>query len=120
MEELTENSVINTLKECQMCHQVLPKSEFYKRKDRNGEFGWIASYCKKCEVEKVKETREKNPEHYNKYNREYLNEYYYNNKDKYEIYYKRYYYNKLSYEKQIKYREKLQEKYPDIVNLICN
>ena len=54
-----------------MCHQVFPKSEFYKRKDRNGEFGWTMSYCGKCDVIKVKKSRDKNPEHYRDYNREY-------------------------------------------------
>ena len=26
------------LKECQLCHKSFPKSNFYKRKDRNGEY----------------------------------------------------------------------------------
>ena len=28
------------LKECQLCHQMLPKEQFYKRKDRNGEYNF--------------------------------------------------------------------------------
>ncbi len=34
------------LKECQLCHKSFPKSNFYKRKDRNGEYNWKTSYCK--------------------------------------------------------------------------
>ena len=34
------------LKECQLCHQMLPKDQFYKRKDRNGEYNWTMSYCR--------------------------------------------------------------------------
>ena len=64
------------MEECQMCHQVFPKSEFYKRKDRHGEYNWTISYCKKCEVEKCKITRYNNPEHYQEYKKEYTNKYY--------------------------------------------
>ena len=35
------------LKECQLCHQILPISSFYKRKDRNGKYNWTMSYCGK-------------------------------------------------------------------------
>ena len=120
MEELTENSLINTLKECQMCHQVFPKSEFYKRKDRNGEFGWIASYCKKCDMEQSKQQKKKDPEKYKNYCNNRSFEYYNENKDKYQIYHKRSYYKKLSPKKQIKYKERLYEKYPEIAEKICN
>ena len=113
MEESTE-------KECQMCHQVFPKSEFYKRKDRNGEYNWTMSYCGSCDIIKVKQSKVKNPEHYREYINKYNNDYYHQYKDKVRIYYKRSYYKKLSPEKQIKYREKLQKKYPEIVHLICN
>ena len=113
MEESTE-------KECQMCHQVFPKSEFYKRKDRNGEYNWTMSYCGSCDIIKVKQSKVKNPEHYREYINKYNNDYYHQYKDKVRIVQKRYYYNKLSFEKQIKYKERLQEKYPELVDLICN
>ena len=89
------------LKECQLCHQMLPKDQFYKRKDRNGEYNWKTSYCKSCEVKKVNDYREENREKYNNYNNEYHKEYYQNNKNKVTIIQKRYYYNKLSPEKQV-------------------
>jgi 5'-3' exonuclease len=111
--------VTEELKECQLCHQILPKSDFYKRKDRDGEYTWTMSYCTSCSLQNVIETRQKNPEHYKEYNKEYLSQYYSNNKDKYQIYYKRYYYSKLSPEKQIKYKQKLLDKYPEIVDQIC-
>ena len=40
------------LKECQLCHKSFPKYNFYKRKDRNGEYNWKTSYCKSCEIKK--------------------------------------------------------------------
>ena len=52
------------LKECQLCHQMLPKSDFYKRKDRDGEYTWTMSYCGPCDMVKVKQSKVKNPEHY--------------------------------------------------------
>jgi hypothetical protein len=107
------------LKECQLCHQILPKSDFYKRKDRDGEHNWMVSYCKKCEVIKVNSYRNENIEKYRKYNSEYNNQYYHTNKNKVIIIQKRYYYNKLPLDKKEKYKKKLQEKYPDIVNQIC-
>jgi len=107
------------LKECQLCHKSFPKSNFYKRKDRNGEYNWKTSYCKSCEIKKGKETRKNNPEHYRKYKKEYTNKYYHENKDKVKIIQKRYYYNKLSPEKQIIYKQRLQKKHPEWVNLIC-
>jgi hypothetical protein len=107
------------LKECQLCHQMLPKEQFYKRKDRDGKQNWTMSYCPPCCLKNVVETRQKNPEHYKEYNKEYLSQYYSDNKDKYQIYYKRYYYKKLSPEKQVIYKQKLQEKYPDIVDQVC-
>ena len=114
---MTENT--EELKECQLCHQMLPKDQFYKRKDRNGEYNWTVSYCKSCEVEKAKETRRNNPEHYQEYKKEYTNKYYHENKDNVRIIQKRYYYKKLSPEKQEKYKQKLQEKYPEWVDKIC-
>ena len=48
------------------------------------------------------------------------NKYYHNNKDKVKIIQKRYYYNKLSMEKRIIYKKKIEEKYPEWVNEICN
>lgn len=107
------------LKECQSCHQILPKDQFYKRKDRNGEYNWITSYCKSCEVKKAKETRHNNPEHYQEYKKEYTNKYYHENKNKVKIIQKRYYYKNLSPERQVIYKEKLQEKYPEWVDKIC-
>ena len=35
---MTEEVDQPELKECQLCHQMLPKDHFYKRKDRNGEY----------------------------------------------------------------------------------
>ena len=77
------------LKECQMCHMILPKDQFYKRKDRDGEQNWTMSYCPPCDVIKVKGWQDKNPEHYKSYNREYNNNHYHQNKDKYKIYQKK-------------------------------
>ena len=102
------------LKECQLCHQLLPKDQFYDRKDRNGEHTWKVSYCKDCNIKKGDISRKKNKEYYKKYKREQSNEYYHNNKDKVRIIQKRYYYNKLPPEKQIVYRKKLEEKYPEL------
>ena len=107
------------LKECQLCHQMLPKDQFYKRKDRDGEHTWTMSYCGKCDSKKVKESRDKNPEYYKEYNNEYRKKYYKDNKNKITIIQKRYYYNKLSPEKQVIYKQKIQDKYPDIVDQIC-
>ena len=106
------------LKECQLCHQMLPKEQFYKRKDRNGEYNWTISYCGACNVEKTKESRHKNSEHYKEYSKNQGYEYYNNNKDKIKIIRKRYYYNKLSPDKRNKYKQKLQEKYPDLIDKI--
>ncbi len=108
------------LKECQLCHKSFPKSNFYKRKDRNGEYNWKTSYCKYCNTLNTKESKSKNPEHYRKYNKEYNYNHYHNNKDKYKIYQKRYYYNKLSPEKQIIYKQRLQEKNPELAIKICS
>jgi hypothetical protein len=119
MNIMAENKEEVKLKECQLCHQMFPKEQFFKRKDRNGEYNWSVSYCGSCNVEKTKESKIKNPEHYRNYNREYNHNHYHNNKDKYKIYQKRYYYKKLSPEKQVIYKEKLQEKYPDIVEQVC-
>jgi len=94
------------LKECQLCQQMFPTDQFYKRKDRNGEYNWITSYCTSCEVEKAKETRLNNPEHYQEYKKEYINKYYHENKDNVKIIQKRYYYKKLSLDKQFIYKWK--------------
>ena len=108
------------LKECQLCHKSFPKSNFYKRKDRNGEYNWTMSYCGICDAKKVKESRDKNPEYYKEYGTKHSRKYYSENKDKIQIIRKRYYYNKLSSEKQQIYKQKIQEKYPDIFNKIFN
>ena len=107
------------LKECQLCHQMLPKEQFYKRKDRNGEYNWTMSYCGSCNVEKTKESRHKNPEHYKEYYKERSKNYYEENKDKYLVYQKKYYFRRLSPEKQVIYKQKIQEKYPNLVDKIC-
>ena len=107
-DELTE------LKECQLCHQMLPKSLFYKRKDRDGNYTWIMSYCGACDNIKVKESRSKNPEYYKEYGTNHSRKYYNENKDKVQIIRKRYYYNNLLPEKQIIYKQKLLDNYPDI------
>ena len=107
------------LKECHLCHQILPRSLFYKRKDRDGEPNWTMSYCNSCDLEKVKKAKAKNPEYYREQNNIYKNNYYHKNKDKVRIVQKRYYYNKLSPEKQVIYKEKLKEKYPDFVDEVC-
>ena len=107
------------LKECQLCHQMLPKEQFYKRKDRDGEHNWTMSYCGPCDAIKVNASRAKKPEYYTEYKREHTNKYYHNNKKKVKIIQKRYYYNKLSPEKQVVYKQKIQEKYPEWVDQIC-
>jgi hypothetical protein len=107
------------IKECQLCHQMLPMSSFYKRKDRNGEYNWTMSYCGKCDLEKVKQSKAKNPDYYREQNNEYKNNYYHQNKDRVRIVQKRYYYKKLSPEKQLIYKGMLQEKYPEWVKEIC-
>ena len=107
------------LKECQLCHQMLPKDQFYKRKDRDGEPNWTMSYCTHCDIKRINNTKKKNPDKYKKDCNERSIKYYNENKDKYQIYHKRAYYKRLSSEKQIIYLEKLQEKYPDIVDKIC-
>jgi hypothetical protein len=68
LKQLSHNSIIMTeeveqpeLKECQLCHQMLPKEQFYKRKDRNGNPNWTMSYCGSCDNIKVKESRGKKP-----------------------------------------------------------
>ena len=104
------------LKECQLCHQMLPKSNFYKRKDRDGEYTWTMSYCGPCDLKKVKKSKAKKPEYYKEYGTNHSRKYYGENKDKIQIIRKRYYYNNLSPEKQIIYKQKLQDKYPDIFN----
>lgn len=60
------------LKECQLCHQMFPTDQFYKRKDRNGEYKWTISYCDSCNVEKTKESRHKNPEYYKERSKNYF------------------------------------------------
>ncbi len=50
------------LKECQLCHQMIPKDQFYKRKDRNGEHNWTMSYCGPCDAIKVNASSSKKPE----------------------------------------------------------
>jgi hypothetical protein len=107
------------LKECQLCHQMLPKEQFYKRKDRAGEPNWKVSYCKPCKYLEVNQDRKNNIDNYRKYQKEYSNEYYYNNKEKIKIIQKRYYYNKLSPEKQVVYKQKLHGKYPVLATQIC-
>ena len=109
------------LKECQLCNQLLPKDQFYKRKDRNGEYNWKTSYCKLCEVKKVKDYKTKDPNNYKEYNRQQSSNYYHNNKDKVRIIQKRYYYNNLPPEKQEKYKQKLYEKNPELIyKIFCN
>ena len=108
------------LKECHLCHQMLPKDQFYKRKDRDGNSNWTMSYCGPCDLKKVKQSKAKKPEYYKEYINKYNNDYYHQNKDRVRIVQKRYYYNKLSPEKQVIYKEKLQEKYPEWVDQICN
>ena len=86
---------------------------------RNGKYNWTMSYCGKCDLEKVKQSIAKNPDYYKEYINKYNNDYYHNNKDNIRIIQKRYYYNKLSPEKQVIYKEQLQEKYPFWVEQIC-
>lgn len=46
------------LKECNVCHWALPRSDFYKRKSATG----FDSYCKKCKNKRSREGERKNPE----------------------------------------------------------
>ena len=110
----------STLHECQICNQILPKSEFYKKKDINNIYDLTILYCKTCKLEKGKMTRFNNPEHYREYIKEYPNKYYHEKKHKFQIIQQKFYYNKLPYDKQIKYIQKLEEKYPELAELICN
>ena len=73
----------------------------------------------KAEQQKVKQSKAKNPNYYKEYINKYNNTYYHQNKDRVRIVQKRYYYNKLSPEKQVIYKEKIQEKYPEWVDKIC-
>ena len=96
--------------ECQLCHQMIPKSDFYKRKDNgvvDGEHNWIRSYCDQCDFKINSISRTKNPEHYREYYKQQGNKYYNNNKDKVKIIQKRYYYKKLSPEKQVLYKKNI-------------
>ena len=106
------------LKECQLCHQLLPKDQFYDRKDRKGEHTWKVSYCGPCDLKKATNSREKNQAYYKKYNKNQNHKYYEEHKDEIQITRRRYYYNKLSHEKQIQYKKKLQEKYPELIEKI--
>ncbi len=106
------------MKECQSCHQSFPKEQFYKRKNRNGEHTWKTSYCRKCEIKKVKEYKTRDPDAYKEYNRQQALKYYKNNKEKVKIIQKRYYYNKLPPEKKEKYLNKLREQTPELVEKI--
>ena len=108
------------LKECQLCHQLLPEDKLYKRKDRNGEPNWKVSYCKECEINKSNKYKKENKEIFRESINKSRNKHYHNNKDKLRIVQKRYYYNKLPLEKKEKYKLKLQEKYPEWVEQICN
>ena len=116
---MAENKEEVEFKECQLCHQMLPKDQFYKRKNRNGEYNWTISYCKECEIKKNIKYRKNNKELFRESENKYKNKYYHTNKDKVRIIQKRYYYNKLSPEKQVIYKEKLQRKYPEWVDKIC-
>ena len=106
-------------KVCQLCHQDLPIDNFYKRKDRDGKHNWVLSYCKKCEITRALQYKHQDPEKYREESRIKSNKYYNENKDKVKIIQKRYYYNKLSPERKLKYRQKLLENFPDIVDQIC-
>ena len=77
------------------------------------------SYCGPCDILKVKQSKAKNPDYYREQNNIYKNNYYHQNKDRVKIVQKRYYYNKLSPEKQLLYKQKLQVSHPEIVNQIC-
>lgn len=107
------------LKECQMCHQSFPIDQFYRRKDRNGKYTWKVSYCRPCVMKLVKKTKKNDLQKYKEYNRCQADKYYHNNTDKIKIIQKRYYYRKLPFEKQIKYKQKLQENFPEWVDKIC-
>ena len=107
------------LKECQECHQIFPRDEFRKRKDRQGEMNWVIAYCNKCHSTRISQSRNKKKEKYKKYGREHFNNYYHTNKDKVRIVQKRYYYNKLPSEKQSRYKQKVENTWPEWVELIC-
>ncbi len=107
------------MKQCQKCHNEFPREDFYKRQDRNGEYKWKMSYCKKCSMLLCKEARKKNPEKFKEYNKKNFNKYYHENKDKVRIIQKRYYYNKLPPEKQVKYKHKVENTWPEWVEQIC-
>ena len=116
---MTEEVKQPELKECQLCHQMLPKEQFYKRKDRYGEYSWKTSYCKPCEINKSNKYKKENKEKFRESINKSRNKHYHNNKDKVKIIQKRYYYRNLSPDKQELYKKKIQEKYPDIINQVC-
>jgi hypothetical protein len=49
------------MKECNICHLVLPLEQFYKRKDRKDGYAYA---CNKCQVERVRAIQLANPEKY--------------------------------------------------------
>lgn len=106
------------LKECQLCHKLLPKENFYDRKDRNGEYTWKRSYCGSCNNIIISKSKSKKADYYREKNNDYKNNYYHQNKEKVQIVQKRYYYNKLPKEKKEKYKQKLKEKYPEFIDKI--
>ena len=108
------------IKECQLCHQMLPMSSFYKRKDRNGEYNWAVSYCGKCDLKKANLSREKKKEYYKEYHKEQNQKYYNKNKDKIKKSRIYYYYNNLPINKKEEYKEKIKNKYPDLFHEIFN
>lgn len=107
------------MKECRNCQILFERNSFRKRKNRNGEMSWVSAYCRKCECKKVVKSRNIHIEKYRIYHKKQSNDYYHENKDKVRIVQKRYYYNKLPPEKQVKYKQKVENTWPEWVEQIC-
>lgn len=110
----------NLTKECRLCHEILPLDQFYKRKDRNGNYTWKTSYCKSCCIYSKNKYQQLNKEKFKKGKNKYKRKYYKENPDKVKITQKRYYYSKLLPDKQKNYKMKIQQNFPDLFNQIFN
>lgn len=100
----------NKTKKCNKCFLIFPINEFYRRKDRQGNYTWRMSYCKNCMRIKKNESVAKNRKYYNDLER--------NRYTKIER--KFLYFRKLSKEKKKKYLRKLEKKkINDYQKLLC-
>jgi len=94
----------NKTKKCNKCHFIFPIEKFYKRKDRQGNYTWRASYCRKCLTILKNQSYTNNKKYYRKYNREYQRS------DRSKLVLRKNYYLKLSQQRQILYLQKLKKR----------